>query len=220
MIAIIGGRRYEAGDPCTVDYRAEVTESESEVRLQIVARSPKPSGDYACTSEGHSRLIEVGLAQALGNRRLIEAQFGREQPVFDGSQLLEPGWLPADWSLLYEAPGYPEPESARYWRRTWGQPSPPPTDNHCTPSPTPVALTQGLADLVDRYPSNGERPTDRYEVRGHQATYFTGGSANVTRLAWTEGDRGYVLASGDRCAGDAPPAAELLLRIADSLRQP
>jgi hypothetical protein len=217
VLVIIGGPAYRAGDHCTVDYRADVTETESEVRLRIVARRPKPSGDYSCNTRGHSRLIEVGLAQPFGDRRLVEEQFAREQPVFDGSHLLDPGWLPGDWSLLHEAPGYPEPESVRYWSRTWGQPSPPPTDDHCTPSPTPVTLTQGPADRVERYPSNGERPTDRYEVRGQDATYYTGGSANITRLAWTEGDRGYVLASGDRCVGDTPPTPELLVRIANSL---
>lgn len=217
VVAIIGGPPYRAGDHCTVDYRADVAETDSDVRLRIIARSPTPTEDHDCDAMGHQRLIEVELAQAFGDRRLIEEQFDRQQPVFDGSELLEPGWLPGDWSLLYEGPGYPDPESAMYWSRTWGQPSPPPTDDHCTPSPTPVTLTQGPADLVERYPSSGERPTDRYEVRGHEATYFNGGSAHVTRLAWVEGDRGRVLASDVRCVGDPPPSPELLVQIASSL---
>lgn len=217
VITFVGGRPYQAGDPCTVDYRGEVTETATEVRLRVFARSPKPAGSYTCTMEGHTRKMTVRLAQPFGHRHLIEEQFNREQPVFDGAQLLEPSSLPSGWQLLTESAGYPDQETARYWSRTWGQPAPPPTGDRCTPSPAPVTLTQGPADLVARYPSNGERPTGSYDVRGHQATYFSGASAGITRLAWTEGDRGFVLGSAGRCAGDTSPSADDLVRFARSL---
>lgn len=237
MIAITGGPEYREGNSCTVNYEGLATEMDGEVRVRIIPRSPRPAvpenhaitaprgrdtatlvGGKVCTLKGYTRLITLALTRRFGGRRLIDEQFGRQQPVFDGSQLAEPTWLPEGWSLLSEGPAYPKENAARYWVRTWGVPAPPSTGGHCTPTATPVALLQGPSDALEQYGSNGEQPARRYEVRGHQARYFAGGEASEKRLAWAEGDQAFVLASRSRCLGDTPPSPEVLVRIAESRR--
>ena len=217
LIVLVGGPEYREGNPCTVAYDAEVEETPFEVRLTMLSASPPARGEFACTDEGHFRTVQVDLAAPLGTRRLIEVQSDREQPVFDGSRLLEPTWLPDRFSLRHEGPGYPNPEEVRSWQRTWAGAG---RASQGDPCPSPISLTQSSAGLVEEYPSSGEQAGGTHEVRGATATYYDGGSVGVTRLAWTEGDEGFVLASMPSCVGDVPASAQTLVRIARSLEAP
>jgi len=221
VISFVGGAQYRAGEPCTVDYRAVATETEEQVRVTILARTPRPDGDPGgCTLMGYPRTVEVALSRPLAGRVLVEEQFGREHPVFDGSTLLTPESLPAGWNELVEGPGFLDPEASRYWSRTWGPSTPAPIGDACAPGAQPVTLVQGPADLVERYPSNGEQPEATFVVRGSEATYLAGGASEVSRLTWTEGDTGFVLVAMPRCVGGPPPAPEFLVEFGNSLREP
>lgn len=214
LIALVGGPEYREGNPCTVAYDAEVEETPSEVRLKMLSARPPARGEFGCTEEGHFRTVQVDLAAPLGTRRLVEVQFDREQPVFDGSRLLKPTWLPDGFSLRHEGAGYPNPEAVTSWQRTWVGPGRAPDGDPCQ---SPISLTQGPAALVEEYPSNGEQARRTDDVRGATASYYDGGSAGVIRLAWTHGDEGFVLASMPSCVGDVPASEETLVRIARSL---
>lgn len=220
LIALVGGPEYREGQPCTVAYDADVDESPSEVRLTMLSASPRAQGEVGCTSEGHFRSVQVTLAEPLGARRLIEVQFDREQPVFDGARLLEPTWLPDGYALRTEGPGYPAPEEVRSWQRIWSGAERPPQDNRCAPGASPISLTQGSASLVEEYPSNGEEPRRTHDVGGATATYYDGGTMGINRLAWTRGEEGFVLASMPSCADDTPAAEDTLVRIARGLEEP
>lgn len=217
LIVLVGGPAYREDDPCTVAYDADVQESASEVRMTIMSASPPAQGEFGCTSEGHFRSVEVTLAASLGTRRLIEVQFDREQPVFDGARLLEPTWLPDGFVLGTEAAGYPDPEEVRSWQRTWSEAERPPGEDGCAAGASPIVFTQGAASLVDAYPSNGEEPRRTHDVNGATATYYDGGTMGINRLAWTRGGEGYVLASRPSCVGDTPAAEDTLVRIARGL---
>ena len=220
LISFVGGREYEAGNPCTVEYSDRTEETDHDVRVEIVARTPVPSPSdepVACTSEGHFRTLTIPLTRPLGDRRLVEVQFDRIQPVFDGATLLEPETLPAGWSLLFEGPGHPHPEEATSWARTWGPPMPPPNEGSCTPSPAPVTLTQGPPGIVDQPAPNGERTVATHDVGGAQATYAESDTANSRRLTWVARDIGFVLSSSDRCVGDPPTSPAFLVELARSL---
>lgn len=219
-IILVGGPEFEARLPCTVAYSARVEETSADVRVELLSASPPADDEVACTAEGHFRSVEIDLAEPLGDRRLVEVQFERTRPVFEGSKLSEPAWLPSGWALLNEGPGYPDPESMSSWRRTWSGPQRPPKDNHCTPGDSAVMLTEGSADVTESYPSNGEQPVRSHDVAGNSASYFEGGSAGVTRLSWVDADQGFVLASMPGCVGDTPASEEILLRIARSLTTP
>lgn len=219
-IILVGGPEFEAGRPCTVAYSARVGETSADVRVELLSASPPADGEVACTGVGHFRSVEIDLAEPLADRPLVEVQFERTQPVFEGSKLAEPGWLPPDWALLNEGPGYPDPQSMSSWRRTWSGPHRPPTDNHCTPGESAVMLTEGPADVTEHYPGNGEQPVRSHDVAGNSATYFQGGSAGVTQLSWVDADQGFVLVSMPGCFGDTPASEEILLRIARSLTTP
>lgn len=222
LITFVGGKPYQEGNACTVDYSADVTESDEEVRVDITARSPARPDDAAtgpvtCTSEGHFRTLTVDLERPLGDRRLIEGQFDPVQPVFDGASLREPSALPEGWVQLSEWPGFPHPELSSSWSRTWGAASPPPVDGRCTPAPAPVTLTQGPPSIVEQPAPNGERVVATHDVGGAEAAYAESDRANGRRLTWVADGIGFVLTSGDRCADDPPTTPELLLQIARSL---
>lgn len=219
-IVLIGGPEFEAGKPCTVAYAARVEQTPAEVRVELLSASPSADGEVACTAEGHYRSVEIDLRKPIGDRRLVEVQFDRVQALFDGSRLAEPQWLPEGWALQNEGPGFPDSVTMSSWRRTWAGPERPPRDNRCTPGDSALMLTQGSADLVESYPTNGEQPVRTHDVAGDTATYFEGGSAQVTRLSWAHADQGFVLASMPGCAGDTPASEDTLLRLARALTTP
>lgn len=224
VISFIGSAEYRAREACTVSYRAVATESDEQVRVVILARAPRiaPSdrAGVNCGLAGYSRTVEVALTRPLAGRVLVEEQFEREHPVFDGSTLLTPESLPAGWTELVEGPGFLDQEASRYWSRTWGPPTPVPIGGACAPGAQPVTLVQGPADLVERYPSNGEQPVATFVVRGSEATYLAGGASEVSRLTWTEGGTGFVLVAMPSCGGDPPPAPEFLVEFGNALREP
>lgn len=131
-VVLIGAAEYREGNPCTVDYRGEAIEDASVVRVRVLSRTPAGGGEAICTLEGYTRWFDVALDRPLGGRRVIEDQFDREHPVFDGERLVEP---PVGWTLSYES----AQESS--WLRTFKA-------GDCW-----VLLTQGPASIVD-----GPRP--------------------------------------------------------------
>ena len=221
LITFVGGRTYEAGKPCSVDYTARATETEDDVRIVIVARSPaRPADDFfACTAEGHFRSIAVTLERPLGDRTLIEAEFDRTQPVFDGSTLLQPTALPDGWVLLQEEAGYPGSEQATAWSRTWGPPrAAPDADGRCAPTASAMTLTQGPPAVASRPVATGGQPVSTHDVGGAEATLTEGTASAIRSLAWARDGVGLELTSFAGCEGTPPASEELLLHVARSLR--
>src|SRR3954471_9334419 len=180
VISLVGGSTYNAGDYCTVAYQARVTESDAEVHVRIQGTSPVATGNAGCASVGYARRVVLLLGTPLGSRTLVEDQFERRQPVFNGAELAEPTSLPPGWEFQFEGPGYPDPELSTYWSRTWGKPPPPPAGGTCTPSASPVMLTQGTPDLIERYPTNGERAVATEDVHGQPAVFLASTAVGAT----------------------------------------
>jgi hypothetical protein len=179
-----------------------------------------------CTAEAYGRQVHVALAEPLGDRRLVEAASGRVLPVFDGSSLRAPMWLPAGWELLSEGPGYPDPTSGRYWSQSWGEAQPAPVGDRCVPTSMPVTLVTGPVDLIERHPAAGlaagTGPGTALEVGGHPAVLHvdetTGSAAEGSAvLVWSDGSTGHVLQTGPRCVGDETLPLDVLVRIAESV---
>jgi hypothetical protein len=220
VVAVVGAAAYEPGNPCTADYAAFPIETAKEVRLRFTSRSPSWStapGVTGCDDIGYSRLIEVQLREPLGERKLVEAQFGREHPVFDGSSLFEPTWLPDGMKLVSEQPGYPEPETARYWQRTWAEEREADADGNCVGTRPPVMVTQGPADLLERHPATGLKEREPGTVRGVPATYASNDEGDMSDLRWVEDGTGIVLTSFRSCDRDTAMPHSTLVRIAESL---
>lgn len=221
IIVLVGGPEYVSSDACSVAYQADVSESQSEVQIRITGTSPKsPDLNFGCTALGYHRTLVVSLRQPLGSRSLIDEQFNRTQPVFDGSTLADVGELPDRWQQLSEGPGYPDPLSARYWTQSWGEPPPAPKDSACAVSPSPVTLTQGPLDLLAKFPDNGEQSVSTEDVHGQSAAYLLNPIQGIARLQWTENGMGFVLTSSPRCQGDAPASKDVLVQVARSLKIP
>lgn len=224
VVTFIGGAPYVSGEACTVAYRAEVTESAGEVTVQLFSIGGGAFGDsetVVCTLQGYSRSVEIGLDAPLGDRTVFEEESRRLLEVFDGSLLAEPTWMPEDWTLLSEQAGFPNPETAAYWQRTWGAEPPPPTGDSCTPSDSPVSLTQGLASGPERDVSFLQ-PVSTHDVNGASATYYEGGPTTPGQVAliWEMAGQSFVLDSGPSCFGEGAASLDRLLEFARSLAVP
>jgi len=140
LVTFVGGAPYVAGEHCTVAYRAEADEPRDEVVVRLFSNAPPPPDEenWDCTAEGHFRSVEIDLDAPLGDRAVREDESQRRLEVFDGSLLAEPTWMPDGWTLRSEQAGYPAPENASYWERTWGPEPLPPTGNTCTPTDGPI----------------------------------------------------------------------------------
>jgi len=215
-IVLVGAAELRPGDPCTADYAGSAVETDREVRVTITARSPKPHGEYGCNSLGHSRLVDVSLDEPLGARQLVFEPFDGPREVFDGSELLAPSALPDGWSLLTEARWHPDPGLGVSWNRTWSAPPGDATGGACTPGMASIGLTQGPADMLGSFTTRGTS-TGQFDVRGHLATFLTGGSAADAALVWKEGATGMALTSTEACLGDTPSTPDELVRFANSL---
>lgn len=223
VIAIIGAAPYRPRNPCTADYSAVAIETPEEVRIRFISRSPSwasAPGVNGCHSIGYTRMIEVRLRDPLGDRALVEAQFDRQQPVFDGSRLYVPTWLPSGMRLVAEQPGYPDHERARYWQRTWAaaRADEPDRDGSCVAGPPPVTLTQGPLDLVDRHPVADATVDEPTSVGGTAATYRSNERGDMAELRWVQDGAGLVLSTHLGCDRDTPMPRSTLMRIAESLK--
>lgn len=223
VVTFVGGAPYVSGKACTVAYRAEVDESAGEVTVQLFSNEPPPpdTENFGCTLEGYLRSVDVDLDAPLGDRTVLEEETRRVLQVFDGSLLAELTWMPEGWTLRSEQAGFPNPETAAYWQRTWGAEPPPPTGDSCTPSDSPVSLTQGLSSGPDRDVSFLQ-PVSAHDVNGAQATYYEGGPTTPGQVAliWEMAGQSFILDSGPSCFGEGAASLDRLLEFARSLAVP
>lgn len=192
-----------------------MTESAEAVTVGLIAiRPPAPSGDddVACAALGYPRQLEVSLAEPLDGRLLIERSSGVARPVFDGAQLLEPGWLPQGWSLRGEGLTYPLADSSQVWARGWGAPGKDPFE--CVAS---FSVVQGTPDAMQQLPEvmGGGPEVGTYDVNGNSAVHTRNAERFLDRLAWSRGDIAIaVLAT--TCSSE-PVDLDSLLMFARSL---
>ena len=213
LITFVGGAPYRRGEPCTVRYRATTRETTTKVEVRFTA-TPGKGGTATCTAVGYFRSVRVRLVRPLGGRAVVEAAFDRTQPVFDGSHLLRPTWLPRRYRLQYET------GREDTWTRTWGVPIPKEaaTSNRCVPSRPTLELTEGPAAMLTNWRANELTVDGNRPVRKTTGTLYRASDGHGLRLNWSEGDRGYSLATAARCVDDTPITEAQFLRIAAGLR--
>lgn len=222
LIVLVGGRPFDAADSCSVDYRAVVEETTDAVRISIDSRSPPPpAGPLVCTAEGHTRMVWAELDAPLDGRTLIEDQFDRVRPVFDGARLYQPSWLPDGWDLGAEGTWFlGERGDGRSWSRGWFGPTPEPVDGACAGSGQGISLIQADVAIAEENPPYALEPTGTYDVNGALATHWTGGPYDLQALTWSIGGEGFVLSPDPACSDDAATSLDRLLRFARGLRSP
>jgi len=176
-----------------------------------------PGSGYGCTAEGHHRTLTAHLARQFGDRSLIEEQFNRRQPVYDGDLLATPTWMPLDWRLRSEG-GAPERSigSIVSWSRSYTPDRPPPEQGRCRPSDPGVTLSQ--MPVKWHFPETGET----HDVHGRSAVYSadTANGWESARLSWDEREQWFVVESRPGCVGDVPTPKETMLQFARSLAVP
>jgi hypothetical protein len=210
----VGAPDYEPGEPCTMRYVAVVNETDAEVDLAIRGEHPPATADDAmmCAAMDYRRSLTVDLAQPFGNRTLVA--LGQARGVFDGSTLAEPQWLPDGWQADDEYPG-PVGEDGSTWSRSWR----PVGDSSCPLGTSGLALLEGTPDAVSRSsPAFEQTVTGSHDINGTTATETVQANRNITWLAWTVGDRSYVLSSAPACDGDTPPSLDTMLAFARGLQ--
>ncbi len=219
LVTFLGRPPYRADDPCSTDYTLEAVETSEEVRVRILAVVRESTGDadgvIGCSAAGYPRAVEAVLAEPLGDRRVVDAQFERPRAVFDGTRLAVPTFVPEGWSTGTEGPGYPGPGTGLYWTRSWS-PERVVSAGGCVADDSGLRLTEGPAALVDVYEMNGATPQGTHDVNGAVARYSTSDDGS-RYLSWVQGDRGFVVATAPACSGDTLASLEAMLRFARGL---
>jgi len=204
-------------DGCQFDYRAFAVEHRDEVAITVrsVYRAAHRE-PVACDSVGYGRTAEVELDRPLGDRRLVDGTNGDPVLVFDGSTLLDPGWLPDGWRPLWESgSGLGQPETS--WTRAFG------VDNErlreCPQTANGVRVIQGTPGAVDRVNAQWQYPTvSTLEVRGHLAEFGVDPRSQSTVLRWQESGQQVVVDGASGCGGVPGLDLDTLTRIAQGLR--
>jgi hypothetical protein len=214
-LSFVGAPDYEPGQPCTMRYVPVVNETDAKVDVAIRGEHPPATADDAmmCAAMGYERSLTVDLTQPFGNRTLFA--LGQARGVFDGSTLAEPQWMPDGWQADGDSPGLFQDGIS--WTRSWR----PAGDGSCPLGTSGLALLEGVPDVVSRsIPLAEQTVTGSHDINGTIATETVQANRNITRLAWTVGDRSYVLSSAPACDGDEPPSLDTVLRFARSLETP
>jgi hypothetical protein len=209
----VGAAEYEPGQPCTMRYVPVVHETAAEVAVVMRGEHPPAANDTTvCPAIGYERSVTVDLAQPFGTRTLVA--LGQARGVLDGSTLAEPQWMPDGWQPDPESPGLLDPDGTT-WRRSWR----PAGDTSCALGTSGLALLEGAPDAVSRSnPPADQTVTGSHDINGTTATETVQTNRNITRLAWTVGDRSYVLSSAPACDGDDPPSLDIMLAFARGLQ--
>jgi len=213
-IFFTGGAEYVAGDPCTIAFEATAAETADSVAVKIVGRSPSPkSSSMGCDDLGYARQISVELGAPLAGRSVVESVSGTLQAVFDGSTLVEPGWLPDGWVLRGEGVAFPTADPSKVWSRSWGAPTDEGADSSCI-----VNLIEGDPTVVSTIAAEmgGEIRPETLDIQGLPAEHRTVPERDSERLTWTHAGIGYSI-SGSGCSG-GDEGVELLAQIANSLQ--
>ena len=213
-IFFTGGPEYVTGNPCTIEYAATAAETAESVAVKIVGRSPSPeSSSTTCDAVGHARQISVELGAPLAGRSVVESVSGTLQAVFDGSTLVEPGWLPDGWVLRGEGVAFPTADPSKVWSRSWGAPTVDGADSGCI-----VNLIEGDPTVVSTIAAEmgGEIRPETLDIQGLPAEHRTVPERDSERLTWAHAGIGYSI-SGSGCSG-GDEGVERLAQIANSLQ--
>lgn len=221
VISFTGSRPFNQADPCSVEYRAEASETADQVAVTVYGSGPAV-GPTVCTYEGHHRTVKVSLQQPIGIRSLLIEPEGFVAPVFDGSILAMPGWLPDGWTLQRESGGHlAGPPPAATWLRIWGPPPLEPEGDQCAGAdPTPIALTQGPLALSESVATDATGEQSVHTVHGNEATYALDDTNTTASLHWVEDDQSFVVTTFLACSTDTLTSQDTLLRFARALRVP
>lgn len=214
-LVVLDAPRQSSDEPCASTLDVVVAESSSTVSIEIVSSRVLPADGATCPDVAIDRGIQVVLDAPLEERELVVA--GVPRAVFDGTSLVSPGWLPTGFALTAERPGYPSPETSSYWQRSWIAPRQANSETGCVPGSGGLSLTEGPSDVVGTFPAQaGEASDAPIDVRGRPGTVTLldhGGAM----IAWTDGDRGFVVMPFLPCAGDEPLDFDATVRFARSL---
>lgn len=221
VIAFVGGPPFDESDACSVEYRGVVDETRDRAEVTLYGRHPTDE-PTACNALGYFRTVTVALREPIGDRTLALEPGDVAPPVFDGSALAVPGWLPEGWSLQRESNRYLGAVPASTWMRVWGpSPTPGPSAVPCRGADaTAISLTQGPPELLESLPATDAAHQSRQDIHGHHATYRVDEPNRTAYLYWLEGDQAYVVATRPACNTDTLTTEAALVRFAQALRVP
>jgi len=220
-VTFVGGPPVtDPDDPCQVDYQAFAIEHSGIVRLEVRPKrrfvGSKTGEPVVCTLKGYGRSVTVQLERPLGHRPLVDAATNEAVPVFDGSTLLRPMWLPPGWRKTSDS-GWNSEIYGSVWGRTFGvRTAEEPTS--CEAVPPRVYVSQGgrFPPGADRHP--GSTVVDVVDVRGFPAERLVESRSGSTAILWEE-PGGVVSVNGYATCADKPGVdLDTLTRIAQGLR--
>jgi hypothetical protein len=183
-LRFIGGKEYDASDPCSNHYFAWAREDRGTLDAKIVDDTPPfgqpPETPMACPAIGYSRTITFELAGPFRGARIHDLagydHFVR-RPLGAANLTIPAGWKPLDEGDVEESP-------TGRWRQSW-------TNGEVGEA------NKGRIDLYQAFggPANvsGGAEQRQVEVNGGAATLYRAPDVGELVLVWTLGDDGLAL---------------------------
>jgi hypothetical protein len=217
LLFFVGAAPSKTGAPCSARYGATHTETARAVHIELMGASVPPAPGTGCSDIGYSRQVRVSLRAPLDHRNVIVNL--TRQHVFDGAHLARPRWVP--YGYLVGEEGDP---SGTTWARRWSPPTPPPTDNHCTPTAMGLQLSQGPDTkarqrvLARDLAASDQQHQSQPRIRNTTADYYA--SIHDQTLTWNEGHQNYIVTTVAPCGGYTLMPLSDVLHFANSLQLP
>ena len=132
--------------------------------------------------------------------------------VVDGATLLEPGWVPDEWTVVLEGRGFLE---APTWFREWQ----PPVFGRCADGLSGLTLFEGPSPFIADFAVDGrERDLGTFDINGSPGQILVFPTGTAARLTWTTDDRDFLIRAS-LCGDDEERSIASLLRFALDLRR-
>ena len=205
-LEFIGGREFDRADPCSNHYFGWAHESNGVLEAKIVDDTPQalaPGTPVACDAVGHTRRVQVQLAEPFDGTR-VQDLAGGVHFVRAPDGLAELTGLPPGWTLVRESNVQESPTGR--WQRTW------------TRDGGSAALGSSK-DTIDLYQAfdgpadvTGGDERRQIEVNGGPGVLYRYAPAGELVLVWKLEDDGFALVVNE---SDFP--VEAAIKLAESV---
>lgn len=199
-------------------------DSPREVALRVRRNTRRLPPGVVSSTVLHYGTFSVTLPSPLGNRRLVDADSGREIPYSDGKRLAEVTWLPEGYrfegdSIPMHQPRLIEDPDGLAWSRTYVETDPRPEGR------LELVVTQVSGPVPGGWGSDAP-VVAQAEVPGHPAvirerTEPDTGLVRERAACWSTAAYSYCVASHVREGTNYDLLSrDMLIRIAEGMREP
>jgi hypothetical protein len=186
-VRFVGGKPYDAADPCSTDYRGLAVEHDGRLQVAVVeVVGLRPTGSVLCDAIGYARELTIALDGPFGGNTVYDMA-GYTHFLAPPPGLVKVDGLPKGWSLRTSRDVEESPTGR--WQRIWSPVADPTKDD------PQVSLIQAIGGPSD---VSGGNETRQVTINGLPATLWRFAPTGELLLTWQFGADGMALVANER----------------------